>query len=438
MRDALLIIFVFSALPVILLRPYIGLYIWAWLGYMNPHRLTWGFAYDFAFVQLVAIVTIIGIFFSREEKHVPWSTTIFMWLTFIGWMTLTTIFSLDPDGAYEEWIRVIKIQTMIAVTLLLINSPSRVKGLIWVIVISIGFYGIKGGIFTLLSGGQYRVWGPPESFIEGNNEIALALVIVLPLMRYLQTITANIWIKIGFLAAMALSVASILSSYSRGAFLALIAMAIALLLKSKQKLVIGVILIVLGLGAIYMMPTQWHNRIETIETYEKDSSAMGRLNAWLFAINLTKDYPVMGGGFQTFRKDLFEKYAPVPEDFHDSHSIYFEVLAEQGYVGMLIFLIIGFLVIKNCQYIVSKTKDNYELKWATDLAAMVQVSLVGYAIGGAFLGLAYFDLPYHLIAVIVITRNIVQRSLNEAESYKVISFSNSTGARAVISNYSEH
>jgi putative inorganic carbon (HCO3(-)) transporter len=438
MRDALLIIFVFGSLPVILLRPYIGLYIWAWLGYMNPHRLTWGFAYDFAFVQIVAIVTIIGLSVSREEKHFPWSTTTFVWLMFIGWMTLTTIFSLDPDGAYEEWLRVIKIQTMIAVTLLLINSPSRVKGLIWVIVISIGFYGVKGGIFTLLSGGQYRVWGPPESFIAGNNEIAFALVIVLPLMRYLQTITANKWIKMGLLAAMALSVASILSSYSRGAFLALIAMAIALLLRSKQKLVVGVIAIVFGLAAVYLMPAQWHNRIETIETYEEDSSALGRLNAWLFAVNLTKDYPVMGGGFRTFRKELFEKYAPVSEDFHDAHSIYFEVLAEQGYVGMIMFFILGFLVIKNCQYIASKTKGNYQLKWATDLAAMVQVSLVGYAIGGAFLGLAYFDLPYHLIAVIVITRNIVQRSLNEAESSMITSYRNSTRARAVISNYSDH
>jgi putative inorganic carbon (HCO3(-)) transporter len=436
MRDALLIIFVFGSLPVIILRPYIGLYIWAWLGYMNPHRLTWGFAYDFAFVQIVAIVTIIGILFSREEKHVPWNAIIFIWLTFVGWMTLTTIFSLDPDGAHEEWLRVIKIQTMVAMTFLLINSPSRVKGLIGVIVISIGFFGVKGGIFTLLSGGQFRVWGPPESFIEGNNEIAFALVIVLPLMRYLQTITANKWIKMGFLAAMALSVASILASYSRGAFLALIAMALALLIKSKQKLGIAVIVTLLVLCAIYLMPAQWHNRIETIETYEEDASAMGRINAWLFAVNLAKDYPVMGGGFQTFRKDLFEKYAPVPNDFHDAHSIYFEVLAEQGYVGLIMFLILGLLVLKNCKYIVSITRGKYELKWATDLAAMVQVSLVGYAIGGTFLGLAYFDLPYHLIAVIVATRNIVQRSLNQAESHKVISVSNST--RAVISNYSDH
>jgi len=72
------------------------------------------------------------------------------------------------------------------------------------------------------------------------------------------------------------------------------------------------------------MPDAWMQRMGTIKTYEQDGSAMGRINAWHFAFNLALDRPIVGGGFETFQPDLFLKYAPEPENYHDSHSIYFE------------------------------------------------------------------------------------------------------------------
>jgi putative inorganic carbon (HCO3(-)) transporter len=132
MRDLVLTLFIFGSIPVTFMRPHIGLYIWAWLGYMNPHRLTWDFAYNYPFVQLVAIVTLIGLFISREKKHFPWSSITFVWLIFVVWMTISTMHSLNPDNAFNEWLRSIKIQIMIMVTLLTINSPTRVIGMIGV------------------------------------------------------------------------------------------------------------------------------------------------------------------------------------------------------------------------------------------------------------------------------------------------------------------
>jgi putative inorganic carbon (HCO3(-)) transporter len=207
-------------------------------------------------------------------------------------------------------------------------------------------------------------------------------------------------------------------------------------LKSNQKVVLGLFGIILALVALPLMPGKWFERMNTIQTYEEDSSAMGRINAWGFAINLAKDHPITGGGFATFTPDLFKIYAPFPEDFHDAHSIYFELLAEQGYVGLVLFLMIGFLAFKQCHYITSKCKGNYNLRWAANLAPMLQVSLIGYGVGGAFLGLAYFDLPYHLVALIVVTRSIIQRDINETDSHSRKSFSIST--RSAISNRSDH
>ena len=141
---------------------------------------------------------------------------------------------------------------------------------------------------------------------------------------------------------------------------------------------------------------------------------MGRINAWHFAYNLASDRPLVGGGYGAFDPNLFHRYAPVPEDFHDAHSIYFEVLGEHGFVGLGLFLVLGFLSLRHANKVRKSTKDIPKLQWAYDLMSMIQVSIVGYAVGGAFLGLAYFDLYYHLIVMIVLTHRLVDQHLETA------------------------
>jgi len=152
----------------------------------------------------------------------------------------------------------------------------------------------------------------------------------------------------------------------------------------------------------------------TIEDYQEDGSALGRINAWHFAFNLAVDRPLVGGGFQSFKQDAFKIYAPEPDNFHDAHSIYFEALGEQGFVGLALFLLLGTLTWRLGTKIIRQTKGNEELAWAHDMASMVQVSVLGYAVGGAFLGLAYYDLYYHLVAIMVIISKIVEGSLKQA------------------------
>ena len=122
MRDLLVIIVVFGALPWIFTRPYIGVLFWSWLGYMNPHRLTWSFAYDFPFAQVVALATLVGLLFSRERKRIPWTPTTAIWVMFVLWMNVTTLFALDPAFAYAEWDRTMKIQLMTLVTLMVMAA----------------------------------------------------------------------------------------------------------------------------------------------------------------------------------------------------------------------------------------------------------------------------------------------------------------------------
>ena len=97
-------------------------------------------------------------------------------------------------------------------------------------------------------------------------------------------------------------------------------------------------------------------------------------------------------------------YAPVPEDVHDAHSIYFEVLGEHGFVGLALYLALGWFAWRSCTQVRREAKSRPGGLWLADLVRMLQVSLVGYASSGAFLGLAYFDLYYHLVALVVLAK----------------------------------
>lgn len=414
MRGVIVTLIVFGAVPWMFYYPFVGLMFWVGLGYLNPHRLTWGFARDLPFVQVTAIVTLLAWLFSKEPKKFPWNGVTLSWLLFILWVSITTLFALNPEGAGTEWVRFIKIQLMTLMMLLMITDRRRIELTVWVIAGSIAFYGTKGGIFTLLSGGQYHVLGPASTFIAGSNEIAFATIIILPLLWYIWHVSERRWLRYALLGAAGLCVLSVLGSQSRGALLALIAMLGMLWLKSTGKFVTGTLgILALALGLLFM-PAEWMERMRSISDYDQDLSALGRINAWWFAFNLANDHPIMGGGLRTFTPELFLEYAPDPGRFHDAHSIFFEVLAEQGYVGLLLFLVMGLATLLLASRTIRMARAREDLGWAALLAGMLQVSLVGYVVGGLFLGLAYFDLPYSLLGLVVATHGVVARQLREA------------------------
>lgn len=414
MRDLLIALVIFGALPFVLARGSVGIYLWCWLSYMNPHRLSYGWAYQFPFAAVVAGTTLLAALFTKERQRIPWTGITVKWAMFIAWMNITTLFALIPADAWKQWDRAMKIQIMTFLTLMLITTRERLQWLIWAITLSIGFYAVKGGIFAILTAGLYKVEGPPESFIADNNSLALAIVMIMPLWQYLRLSTENRMVRIGCVGAMTISVFAVLASYSRGAFLAIGAMAVMLVLRSRAKAAILLGLLVMVPIAFTFMPPDFYERMGTIKTYEQDASAQGRFNAWTFAWNLAKDRPLVGGGFETFDPDLFKRYAPNPQDFHDAHSIYFEVLGEQGFVGLALFFALFLATFRTAGWLRVQALDREDLRWAGDLGSMIQVSIAGYAVGGAFLGMAYFDLPYHIVAITVLARLFVERQLAES------------------------
>ncbi len=400
MRDLALALFIFGMIPFILMRPYLGLLIWSWLGYMNPHRLTYGFAYSFPWVMLVAVVTLAGLVFSKEDRKIQASAVSLLLFVFLAWTGFTTVFAAMPDAAWEKWQEFAKVLIMVFVTLMLVKNRQRMHWLVWMIVVSLGFYGLKGGFFTLTHGGNFHVMGPPDSFITDNNALALALCMTLPLMRYLQLHSEGKLVRIALGVGMALTGVAILGTYSRGGLIGLAVVGAALLVKSRRKFTLLLAVVVIGATAYHFMPPQWTARMDTLHHAEETDSGETRIQSWEFATNVALHRPLTGGGFDAYLSpSLWADYAPPGSIRRAVHSIYFRTLSEQGFPGLLLFLALLFMTWRACAKVRSYTRGDAGRRWAFDLASMLQVCMIAFMVSGAFLPMPYFDLTYQLMAL---------------------------------------
>jgi probable O-glycosylation ligase (exosortase A-associated) len=226
---------------------------------------------------------------------------------------------------------------------------------------------------------------------------------------------------------MVLTAVSAIGSQSRGALVGAAVMGSIFWMKSRNKFFTAIMLVV-AIGTIALvMPPEWYARMTTIKTYEQDASALGRINAWWTAFNVAKAR-LTGGGFEMFQYQTFHAYAPDPVNVHDVHSVYFEVLGEHGFIGLGLWLLLAILTWQTGSWVIKQAKRDPDKKWAADLAAMGQVSMIGFASAGAFLGLSNFDLYYHLLMIIVLTKIVLlkeqaqTKSLLATKIYKLIVF----------------
>lgn len=399
-------------------NPYFGMLTWTWVSIMNPHRMSWHLS-SYPVAAIVGGATLIGFFVTRDKRYFFMTPPSLFLLLFTLWMCVTYLFCFYPAESNFMLVRVLKINFMIFVAMMVLYTRKHIIALVWVLVVSIGFYGVKGGAFTIATGGSYRVWGPAGSFIEGNNEVALAMIMVIPLMFFLRSLYEGVWVRRAFLGAMLLSAAAALGSQSRGALLAIVAMSLLFWWRldsvdmregkkvGNHRFVFGILILLAGVAFTLFMPESWHQRMDTIGTYQKDASAMGRINAWYMAWNLAT-HNFFGGGYSIYNHATFILYAPDPDDVHAAHSIYFQVLGEHGFIGLILFMAMWILSWRWAGWLRVNAGTSEETRWASVLGSMVQASLAGYAVGGAFLSLAYFDLPYNLLVLVVLTRRWVE------------------------------
>ena len=416
MRDLILSGCILGLLPVILRYPACGLLTWEWFSLLSPHQQVYGFAQGQPFGLLIAAATIGGWLMSRERKR--WTPDAMPWLMllFLAWITFNSFFAPYPDWSWPLWNRTARIFVFVFLVFVLMNTKARIHAMIWVLVISIGYFGVKGGAFTLKNGGGAGMLGPPDSILGDNNQLALAVVFTLPLLNYLRMHTRSGLIRAGAAAALGLQILMVFGSYSRGGVIALgVCLAISWW-RSDHKIIIALLALVIVAAGLNFMPHAFFDRMSTIQDASQDSSFHGRVVAWQVATLYAIEHFPFGAGFSAAQlSPIFNHYFP-DEGAHAAHSIYFEVLGDHGFPALGIYLLMLVFGLRNCSVVMRQTRGQPGLRWANDLARMMQVSIISFCVGGAALSMSYFDGFLGLLALVSTLRELTKRTVLPAGS----------------------
>lgn len=395
-------------LPLAVIRPFAGFLLWVVLAYMRPQFYAADAIASQPISLAVGLLTILSWVISKEAKRVPDPSPILIsMVALFGWVTLTSIFAEYRSDAIAEWVDVVQTAFFaLIITGSLVNGRRRLDTLIWVICLSLGVHAISGTIVTISSGASIVLEGPRNSQMTDSNKFALALLLVVPLAHYLwQTATERMLRAVALLLFVACCLA-IVGTQSRGGLIGLVGVLTLIFSKGRisRAIVPAVLIGTLGVLAVTLLSPEWTARMASIMEYQTDRSLLDRVRTWQFAIGVAADRPFFGGGFGIF----FENRIRGTEDGRlSAHSIYFQVLGQHGYIGLLLYgamLVTALLACRSAYTRLVAADDEL-----VELPRALGYSVIGFAVSGALLSAAFMPLFMHIVALIVLIQGYAVR-----------------------------
>jgi len=418
MRD----IFIFSTIICIVLatfrKPQIGILGWLWLSIMNPHKESFGWIYTMPILDIIAGATLMSAIINvKQARKALFHPIAIIMLIFYILTCLSTLFSISYDLSFDRWLDFTKTMLFVLLMLLFLNNRHWIIAALWTFIFAVGLTGVKGGIFTILTGGGARIWGAPGTMWGDNNGVSLAMLMVIPLMFAMKDLFKKKIFHLGVYGGAFLSFITILGTQSRGGLVGIIGSTLALFIRTKHKVLIGILIFLGGVSVLAFMPDSWKGRMQTIQNYEQDGSASNRILQWNYAVQLASESPVIGNGFDArYYQPYYQKYMAGIDINRAVHSIYFQILEEQGYLGIFLFFLLMITAIVSAQRVAKQARNRPDLKWAASLLTYSQISIAGFAFNGLTINVAYIDLYYYILAFIVLLISHVKMELAKPPS----------------------
>ena len=352
MRDLVFLGFMLVSVFLAVRNTFVSYLLWGWAGLIAINYYLYGFMAGIGYVQIYALITIVLIFAKKNinSQKFKFDRTSVLMLIFLAHGFLSAVFAYPGlDRNWELFGNVVKTVLFCLFMPMIVVSRFRIHAFVLVIALAISFHGVLDGLKFIASGGGHNA--QPLKKFGDNNHLALILLMVLPFLYYLYQFSAKKIVSLGFLGALLLMVLAVVATHSRGALLGLFAIALWIIVKSQKK-ILGIVLISLcALMVVQLAPDKWSQRMETIQAADEDASLMARVTAWKVSSAIAVANPLLGGGFRAVQSH------PVWNRFKDSpgllgfvatptlnrsgvaaHSIWFEVLGDQGILGLFLFV----------------------------------------------------------------------------------------------------
>jgi probable O-glycosylation ligase (exosortase A-associated) len=401
-RDLILLVILLALCVMAWRRPWVGVLGLTLLGAMHPHRYGSLLLADFPYYKTLFVVTLAATAWqfwrARTWPRLAWDwRLVVLGLLFVQF-AISSAFALDPGAAFARWVDVAQLLPPLLLALILIDTRQKLTAYLAVVALGVALVAVKGGGGAIMSGFADRVYGPQGSQIGGNNEFAVALAMVIPLLVFVWRQTPARAFRVALGTVIALCYVAVITSWSRGGLLALVAMTVLLVWHSQRK-GLAVLLVVVGVGlAGVNLPQAWQARMQTLGNVEADQSFQGRQAAWANGLALAAAHPWVGAGFDGwYRANASTTSTDGRLGSIDWHSAYIEMLAEHGIPGVFLWgLLLGGTLFVMARLAIRARRAGEA--WRADAASMVGVGLIAYLVGGLTLGIATLELMFLLLA----------------------------------------
>lgn len=423
MLNLFLTAFVTAFLAAGVRKPFLFVLAYAYIDIVAPQKVSWGFLQSIP-ISLIAFMGAVTAWAVAEDKSgIRLSPRQFLLLLLLIYCGLSTRTADFPEEALEKWAWVWKALVFAMFLPLTLRTRLRIEAFTLIMVLSVGVIVIGGGIKTLAGGGGY---GELKLLVNDNTGlyegsiISTCAVCVMPLALWLAR--HGTIFKPGLLVwlfALGICFSCLLMPVGTQARTGLICVAVlgVMMLRSVKRrlLYIGAIGTLLMI-AIPFLPQSYTERMSTIRNHQSDQSASTRVAVWKWTIEYAKTHP-FGGGFEAYRQNVLSYDKIEAEHAGDNntaietqrieergrayHSSYFEMLGEQGYPGLAMWLLLHIMGVVHMEVIRRSYAKNTspELRWVTPLADALQQAQIVYLFGGAFVGIAFQPFCYMLVGL---------------------------------------
>ena len=432
MRDLALVGFLAALMGLGFRRPFLFVLAYAYIDIVSPQRLSY-FLLNSIPISLIAVILAVGGWAIADDKAgLRFGVRQFLLVVLLAYCAWTTGNADFPREALDKWGWVWKALAFAIFLPLTLRTKLRMEALALFMILCASSIIVVGGIKTLVSGGGY---GALNLMVDNNSGlyegsiISAVAICIIPLILWLAkhgTLFAPDWRTKGYAYALAFACLMIpVGTQARTGLICIALLAVLTLRSVKRRVLYVCLLSAAGLIAVPLLPASYTQRMDTIQGYQADQSASTRLAVWAWTWDYVTHGHPFGGGFNAYLQNRIvvqtvatqKDGAVSTQEANETtdaarayHSSYFEMLGEQGYPGLAVYLLLHALGLIRMEAIRRRWKKAEGADaWIAPLATALQHGHLIYMAGSLFVGIAFQPFVYMLVGLEIGFDNYLRR-----------------------------